>query len=229
MNLRPRRAEPPHVDITPLIDVVFLMLIFFMVSTTFEKETQLKVDLTDAATTETTEQPVAEVRSATVEQPTSKLPTRLKGYRWPVRGGMIARYYEAHPKGEFQIAGERMHDGIIITWFEGAIVKAAHKGKVVAAGRDLSAPVAAAPPPFTIFVASGDTIECAVGNGGSHGCAAVVLGAHVETTAAFQVELEHSSDGGFVIHRQDAFAVKMGFLLDHRSFLSNRLSDCIIT
>ena len=45
MNLRPRRAEPPRVDITPLIDVVFLMLIFFMVSTTFDKETQLKVDL----------------------------------------------------------------------------------------------------------------------------------------------------------------------------------------
>jgi biopolymer transport protein ExbD len=49
MNLRPRRAEPPRVDITPLIDVVFLMLIFFMVSTTFDKETQLKVDLPEAA------------------------------------------------------------------------------------------------------------------------------------------------------------------------------------
>jgi len=45
MNLRPRRTEPPRVDITPLIDVVFLMLIFFMVSTTFDKQTQLKVDL----------------------------------------------------------------------------------------------------------------------------------------------------------------------------------------
>jgi biopolymer transport protein ExbD len=50
MNLRPRRSEPPRVDITPLIDVVFLMLIFFMVSTTFDKQTQLKVDLPQAAT-----------------------------------------------------------------------------------------------------------------------------------------------------------------------------------
>ncbi len=50
MNLRPRRKEPPRVDITPLIDVVFLMLIFFMVSTTFDKQTQLKVDLPSAAT-----------------------------------------------------------------------------------------------------------------------------------------------------------------------------------
>lgn len=51
MNLRRHRTEPPRVDITPLIDVVFLMLIFFMVSTTFDKQTQLKVDLPSAATT----------------------------------------------------------------------------------------------------------------------------------------------------------------------------------
>jgi len=49
MNLRPRRTEPPRVDITPLIDVVFLMLIFFMVSTTFDKQTRLKVDLPAAS------------------------------------------------------------------------------------------------------------------------------------------------------------------------------------
>ena len=56
MNLRPRRAEPPRVDITPLIDVVFLMLIFFMVSTTFDKQTQLKVDLPQASPQEAAEQ-----------------------------------------------------------------------------------------------------------------------------------------------------------------------------
>ena len=49
MNLRPRRAEPPRIDLTPLIDVVFLMLIFFMVSTTFDKQTQLKVELPEAS------------------------------------------------------------------------------------------------------------------------------------------------------------------------------------
>ncbi len=55
MNLRPRKVEPPRVDITPLIDVVFLMLIFFMVSTTFDKQTQLKVDLPEAASPDPTE------------------------------------------------------------------------------------------------------------------------------------------------------------------------------
>lgn len=36
------------VNLTPLIDVVFLLLIFFMVSTTFTKETHLAVDLPEA-------------------------------------------------------------------------------------------------------------------------------------------------------------------------------------
>lgn len=61
MNLRPRRPEPPRVDITPLIDVVFLMLIFFMVSTTFDKQTQLKVELPSATTTDTTEKPAEKI------------------------------------------------------------------------------------------------------------------------------------------------------------------------
>lgn len=43
MNLSPRRREEPHLDITPLIDVVFLMLIFFMVSTTFLNEAALRI------------------------------------------------------------------------------------------------------------------------------------------------------------------------------------------
>lgn len=35
-------------NLTPLIDVVFLLLIFFMVSTTFTKETHLSLDLPEA-------------------------------------------------------------------------------------------------------------------------------------------------------------------------------------
>ena len=48
MNLRPHRTESPDINLTPLIDVVFLLLIFFMVSTTFTRETQLSVDLPEA-------------------------------------------------------------------------------------------------------------------------------------------------------------------------------------
>lgn len=48
MNLRPRRRDDPEVSLTPLIDVVFLLLIFFMVSTTFKHESELKVQLPQA-------------------------------------------------------------------------------------------------------------------------------------------------------------------------------------
>jgi len=48
VNMRPRRREDPDVNLTPLIDVVFLLLIFFMVSTTFTRETELKVQLPEA-------------------------------------------------------------------------------------------------------------------------------------------------------------------------------------
>ena len=50
MNLRPHRKESPDINLTPLIDVVFLLLIFFMVSTTFDKESRIKVELPQAAT-----------------------------------------------------------------------------------------------------------------------------------------------------------------------------------
>lgn len=48
----PKRRRGRHeatVELTPLIDVVFLLLIFFMVSTTFIRETQLKINLPEAS------------------------------------------------------------------------------------------------------------------------------------------------------------------------------------
>ncbi|MCG8015623.1 MAG: biopolymer transporter ExbD [Candidatus Thiodiazotropha sp. 'RUGA'] len=48
MNFRTNARKSPEVDITPLIDVVFLLLIFFMVSTTFEHESQILIELPEA-------------------------------------------------------------------------------------------------------------------------------------------------------------------------------------
>ncbi len=48
MKFRRQAREELSVNLTPLIDVVFLLLIFFMVSTTFNRETQLSVDLPEA-------------------------------------------------------------------------------------------------------------------------------------------------------------------------------------
>ncbi|NCO51076.1 MAG: biopolymer transporter ExbD [Deltaproteobacteria bacterium] len=40
-----RRRDDPRVDLTPMVDVVFLLLIFFMISTTFIETPGLTVDL----------------------------------------------------------------------------------------------------------------------------------------------------------------------------------------
>lgn len=48
MQFRRQVREEDSVNLTPLIDVVFLLLIFFMVSTTFTEETHLSIDLPEA-------------------------------------------------------------------------------------------------------------------------------------------------------------------------------------
>ena len=48
MKFKRQLQTEDSVNLTPLIDVVFLLLIFFMVSTTFTKETHLSVDLPEA-------------------------------------------------------------------------------------------------------------------------------------------------------------------------------------
>ena len=47
--MKPDRQDDIELNLTPLIDVVFLLLIFFMVSTTFEKQAKLKVQLPSAS------------------------------------------------------------------------------------------------------------------------------------------------------------------------------------
>ncbi|MCK5640482.1 MAG: biopolymer transporter ExbD [Gammaproteobacteria bacterium] len=49
MQLKRSRPNEPDVNLTPLIDVVFLLLIFFMVSTTFERETSITIELPEAS------------------------------------------------------------------------------------------------------------------------------------------------------------------------------------
>jgi biopolymer transport protein ExbD len=48
MRFSRERSAEPEINLTPLIDVVFLLLIFFMVSTTFERETEITLELPEA-------------------------------------------------------------------------------------------------------------------------------------------------------------------------------------
>lgn len=49
MNFRSARDEQPDINLTPLIDIVFLLLIFFMVTSTFkENKSEIQIELPEA-------------------------------------------------------------------------------------------------------------------------------------------------------------------------------------
>jgi biopolymer transport protein ExbD len=49
MNLKPRRREEPEINLISLIDVVLMLVVFFMLSSTFVKEGRLQVKLPHAS------------------------------------------------------------------------------------------------------------------------------------------------------------------------------------
>lgn len=49
MKFRRKPRENVEINLASLIDVVFILLLFFVVTTTFTRETQLRVDLPEAA------------------------------------------------------------------------------------------------------------------------------------------------------------------------------------
>lgn len=61
MKFKRQRSQEVGVDLTPLIDVVFLLLIFFMVSTTFTRESHLEVELPEASADARAETEVREI------------------------------------------------------------------------------------------------------------------------------------------------------------------------
>jgi len=62
VKFKRQQREELELNLTPLIDVVFLLLIFFMVSTTFQKESEISLQLPKAS-----EQPTnAEIESIEV-------------------------------------------------------------------------------------------------------------------------------------------------------------------
>lgn len=49
MNFKPRRHEEPEINMVSLIDVVLMMVIFFMLSANFSSEGQVRVQLPQAS------------------------------------------------------------------------------------------------------------------------------------------------------------------------------------
>jgi len=61
MGFRRKKRDTPRVDLTPMVDVVFLLLIFFMISTTFVEAPGITVKLPKASS-RTSEHKVEEVK-----------------------------------------------------------------------------------------------------------------------------------------------------------------------
>ena len=68
MRLGKQSRPEPDVNLTPLIDVVFLLLIFFMVSTSFVKQSQITIRLPEAESTAAVEEPPAQIEIMITEQ-----------------------------------------------------------------------------------------------------------------------------------------------------------------
>ena len=61
MRLSLRSRTQPEVNLTSLIDVVLLLLIFFMVSTSFVKQSQIKISLPQADSSSVVEEPAEQI------------------------------------------------------------------------------------------------------------------------------------------------------------------------
>jgi len=48
MNFRPRHRDEPELNLIPMIDVLIVLLIFLLLTTTFSREAQLRISLPEA-------------------------------------------------------------------------------------------------------------------------------------------------------------------------------------
>ncbi len=61
MGFLPKQNDEPRIDLTPMVDVVFLLLIFFMISTTFVESPGINIKLPEASS-QTVEREPQEIR-----------------------------------------------------------------------------------------------------------------------------------------------------------------------
>ena len=95
MNFKRQTTEDPEVNLIPLIDVLLVILIFLMISTTYSKFTELKITLptADAEKLQNHPQEIIVAVSSGGEYAVNKqvLPGRTVGALWHVPGGWAMR------------------------------------------------------------------------------------------------------------------------------------------
>ena len=76
MKFRPRVREEPEINLVPLIDVMMVILIFLMISTTYSKYTELQINLPTADAEKQVERPneISVLVNATGQYVIDKMP-----------------------------------------------------------------------------------------------------------------------------------------------------------
>ena len=104
MNFRPRAKEEPEINLIPFIDVLLVVLIFLMLSTTYSKFTELQLKL-----------PVADAQ-AQRDYPKEVIVTVTRDGRYSVKGVPVAgRGVEAVSQALSEAATAGKDSVIIIT------------------------------------------------------------------------------------------------------------------
>ncbi len=68
MNLQARRREEPEINLTSLIDVVLLLLVFFMITTSFVRESAVSIRLPEVSSTAEPAAPAVELEISVTAQ-----------------------------------------------------------------------------------------------------------------------------------------------------------------
>jgi biopolymer transport protein ExbD len=98
-----QEPDDTGVDITPMLDVVFIMLIFFIVTATFIKEAGIEVDKPDAATAEVQEKASILVAIDASDQVwINRRQVDIRSVR-----SIIERLHAENPKGTVVIQADR--------------------------------------------------------------------------------------------------------------------------
>jgi biopolymer transport protein ExbD len=118
VKLQAKRADDPELNLTSLIDVVLLLVIFFMVSTTFVQEGRLRVALPEAGAT---------TAAAPRERPIVITITAQGSYRIDERA-LVNNLPETLHAGLRQVAGESRTQPVTIR----ADARATHQAVVTA-------------------------------------------------------------------------------------------------
>ncbi len=104
MNLRTPRREEPDINLIPLIDVVFMLLIFFMVTTTFNRDAGLQIEL-----------PTADAEQTEAKADTIEITIDAEGRYYVNQQALINTRLDTLKRAIEQTAGERRDVPFVIS------------------------------------------------------------------------------------------------------------------